>query len=108
MSELLEQYEDYVREIRLSEAICNLPVAYHPNDVYRLSGDGRWYPAEFFRKYADVAGSQPAMDISRMKIEAAIDKKIAARKLNGTDLQMLKHFASMPAIQLPPPQVKSE
>jgi len=28
--------------------------------------------------------------------------------LNGTDLQMLKHFASMPAIQLPPPQVKRE
>jgi len=30
MSELLEQREDYVREIRLSEAICNLPVEYHP------------------------------------------------------------------------------
>ena len=108
MSELLEQHEDYVREIRLSEAICNLPVAYHPNDVYLLSDDGKWYPAEFFREFADAAGSQPTMDISRMKIEAAIDKKIAARKLNGTKLQMLKHRASMPAIELPPPQVKSE
>ena len=108
MSELLEQHEDHVREIRLSEAICNLPVEYHPHNVIRLAKDGKRYRSDVFRGCSDVAGSQPAMDISRMKIEAAIDKKIAARKLNGTDLQMLKHFASMPAIQLPPPQVKSE
>jgi len=101
MSELMEQYEDCTRELRLIKAIRNLPVIYHPNEVVRVTVDGRSYRTGVCRSYLDVAASQPAVDVSGLKIEAIIDEGIAARKLSKADRQIREHYKSIPPIELP-------
>jgi hypothetical protein len=102
MSDLIEQFEDSKKALRMIKETQKLPIVYHPDHILRPACDGRLYRTSAFRGCSDIAPSQPPVDVSLLKIDAVVSEGAAAHAFKAIHVRLCEHYNSIPPLDLPP------